>query len=229
MNLTLQPRHPDRPQPFRVRHPVTGWLTLAVVSVAVVVIVVSSAAAADGEVAEWEAETLRFFNDWPNWLEPPMWVLQQVGVIMAPVIGGLVIVWYTRNWLHLVPFVLVLPLKLGIEKSIIKQLVERERPYVSIGPEINVRGSAFEGLSYPSGHATTAFALGILVAGFLPPRWRPLPLCWAVVVAVARLYYGEHNILDVVAGAATGTAFAMVLWFTFLNRFARPDGPETRR
>lgn len=164
----------------------------------------------------------------PDWLEPIMWVLQQVGVLMAPVIGGLVIVWYTRQWQHLIPFVLVLPLKLGIEKGIVKRLVERERPYVSIGPEIHVRGPAFEGLSFPSGHATTAFALGVLVAGFLPPRWRPVPLLWAVVVAVARLYYGEHNLLDVIAGAATGTAFATILWFLVLNRFVEPDSDSAQ-
>ena len=36
-------------------------------------------------------------------------------------------------------------------------------------------------------------------------KWRPIPLIWAVVVGVARLYYGEHNMLDVVAGFAMGT------------------------
>ena len=63
----------------------------------------------------------------------------------------------------------------------------------------------------------------ILVAAFLPRKWRPVPIVWAFVVAVARLYYGEHNVLDVVAGAALGTMFASVLWFVFLNRFVDPD------
>lgn len=226
--MTLLARRPDRPQPFAIRHAVSARPALAVVGAATAVVVVTTAVARDGEVAGWEAATLRFFNDWPDWLEPIMWVLQQVGVLMAPVIGGLVIVWYTRQWQHLIPFVLVLPLKLGIEKGIVKRLVERERPYVSIGPEIHVRGPAFEGLSFPSGHATTAFALGVLVAGFLPPRWRPVPLLWAVVVAVARLYYGEHNLLDVIAGAATGTAFATILWFLVLNRFVEPDSDSAQ-
>ena len=138
---------------------------------------------------EWEAEVLRFFNSWPDWLKPMMWVLQQP----------------------------------GIEKGLVKQRVQRERPYVSIGPEINVGGPALEGLSFPSGQATTAFAPGMLLAAFLSPRWRPIPVVWAVVVGIARLYYGEHNLLDVVAGAAMGTMFATILWFVFLNRFAHPD------
>ena len=58
----------------------------------------------------------------------------------------------------------------------------------------------------------------MLLTAFVPPKWRIVPIGWAVVVAIARMYYGEHNLLDVVAGAALGTAFATVLWFVFLNR-----------
>ena len=199
---------------------------MVAVVVLAAVVVACSAVAWDGGVPKWEADALRFINDWPDWLEPLMWGLQQVGVFMAPVIAGLIVISFTRQWKHLIPFVLVLPLKLGIEKAIVKQLVDRERPFVSIGSDIKVRGPAFEGLSFPSGHATTAFALGVLVFAFVPPRWRPVPIAWAFIVAIARLYYGEHNILDVVAGAAIGTAFALMLWFLFLNRFVLTEtGP----
>ena len=85
-----------------------------------------------------------------------------------------------------------------------------------------MRGPGFEGLSFPSGHSTTAFAMFILVAAYVPSRWRALPITGAVIVAVARLYYGEHNFLDVLAGAAMGTAFATVLWFLFVNRVVDP-------
>ncbi len=187
------------------------------------VVVVTSVIAAAGDVPGWERSVLTFINGWPSWLEPPMWAIQQGGVLAAPLVAGLVIVAFTRTWRHLIPFVAVLPLKLGIEKGLVKQLVERERPFVSVGPEIDVRGPAFEGLSFPSGHATTAFAVAILLTAFLPKRWRPVPLIWAALVGVARLYYGEHNLLDVVAGAALGTMFATVLWFFFLNRHVHPD------
>ena len=137
---------------------------------------------------------------------------------MAPVIAGLVVVWFTRRWQHLLVFALILPLKLSVEKAIVKQLVDRERPYTSLGSDLDVSGPQLAGLSFPSGHSTTATAMAVLLAAFLPPKWRPLPLAWAVIVSTARLYYGEHNLLDVVAGAALGTAFAVVLWFAVLNR-----------
>lgn len=207
-----------------VRHAVSPGRLVATIVVTLAVVGVTSAVAWDGEVLGWEASVLRFFNDWPDWLEPPLWVLQQFGLLFTPLTAGLVIVWYTRRWQHFAAFAAVAPLKLGIEKLLIKQHVERERPFVSVGPEIQVRGPAFEGLSFPSGHTTTAFATAVLIGAFLPPRWRPLPLIWAAIVGVARLYYGEHNFLDVVAGAALGTMFATVLWFVFLNRFTGPRG-----
>lgn len=205
-----------------VRHAVSLWRLIVTVTLALAVVAVTSAVAWDGEVADWEASILRFFNDWPDWLEPPLWVLQQFGLLFAPVTAGLVIVWYSRRWQHFAAFAAVAPLKLGIEKLLIKQHVERERPFVSVGSDIQVRGPAFEGLSFPSGHTTTAFATAVLIGAFLPPRWRPLPMIWAVVVGIARLYYGEHNFLDVVAGAALGTMFATVLWFALLNRVVDP-------
>ncbi|MFW2335215.1 phosphatase PAP2 family protein [Ilumatobacter sp.] len=214
---------PQRRQPFAVRDAMSTTRMVTSVAVSLVVLVASSAIAWNGEVPDWEADLLRWMNDWPDWLEPIMWTLQQVGVLAGPLIGGLVIARVARRWEYLIPFLLLMPLKLFIEKAVLKQLVERQRPFVSIGPDITVRGPAFEGLSFPSGHATTAVAFGILVAAFLPPRWRPLPVLWAAAVCVARIYFGEHNVLDVVAGAALGTLFATVLWFTILNRWVEPD------
>jgi len=217
-----QSNRPARRAPFALNHAVSAPVAMATVAAAASVIVATSAVAWDGDVPGWELDVLEFFNGWPDWLEPLIWAVQQVGNLVSPIIAGLIIVYFTRNWRHLVPFVAVLPLKLGFEKAVVKQLVERERPFQSVGPEIEVRGPGFEGLSFPSGHTTTAFAVGILVSAFLPPRWRPLPVLWAAAVGISRLYYGEHNFLDVVAGAAMGTAFAALLWFVFLNRLVDP-------
>jgi len=212
-------------QLFATRHRISAIQTVVVSGVAMVVIVASSVTAADGSVAPWEESVLLFFNGWYDWLEPPMWVLQQVGVIGTPIVVALIVYYFTRRWQYLVAFAAILPLKLVIEKGVVKKLVERDRPFESVGPHINVRGPAFEGLSFPSGHATTVFAVGILLAVLLPSRWRPVPVVWAGVVAIARLYYGEHNFLDVVAGAAIGTLFAVLLWYVLLNRVV-DDQPE---
>ncbi len=218
-----EPQSSDCQSFLVVCHTVSRRRLAITVLVTLAAIVASSLIAWDGNVAGWERSVLEFINGWPDFLEPAFWALQQPGVLFAPVIVGLVVFSQTRQWQHFAAFAAILPLKLGIEKGLVKQLVQRERPFVSTGEWVNVRGPAFEGLSFPSGHTTTAFATAILLSAFLPKRWRPVPIIWATIVGIARIYYGEHNALDIVAGAALGTLFATGLWFIFLNRFAHPD------
>ncbi len=213
---------PGRPV-FVVRDELPARLAIVVVGAALVVLVVSSTIVSSGEVEEWEADALRFVNGWPDWLEPMMWVLQQVGVLGAPIVAGALIAWRAGRWQYAIPFVVLGPVKLAVEWLILKQLIERGRPAETVGADIIVRGTAHEGLGFPSGHATTAAAFAVLMVAFVPPRWRGVPIVWAVVVGLARLYSGEHNVLDVVAGLAVGTIYAMVLWFAILNRLVEPE------
>ena len=203
---------------FEPTQRISGRLVVAVWVIGIVVVLVTSAIAFDGEVPDWERDLLLWFNGWPDFLEPIFWVIQQFGITFAPVIAAVIVFYKTRNWWHLAAISAILPAKLLLEKAIVKQLVERNRPFQSIGPEINVRGPAFEGLSFPSGHTTTSVALGLLLLAFVPKKWKPVVLFFGFMTPIIRLYYGEHNILDVVAGTALGSMFAVALWFTLVNR-----------
>jgi undecaprenyl-diphosphatase len=176
-------------------------------------------------VAPIEADVLLWINGWPDGLEPGMWAVQQFGMLFATIAVGVAVAVAGRRWTLAIPFVLVIPLKLLVERAVLKYLVDRQRPYVSYGPEIVVRGGNFDGLSYPSGHAVTSFAIAVLAYALLPPRWRVVPIVWAVLVGVARLYMGEHNLYDIVAGAALGVIFGVVLWSLVLARPSIAGGP----
>ncbi len=80
--------------------------------------------------------------------------------------------------------------------------------------------------SFPSGHTTTAFAVGIAAALAAPPRWRRLVAAGAFVygtaIGVATIAAGWHRPSDV-AGAllvVTGWAAAVVLAVVLLDRDA---------
>jgi undecaprenyl-diphosphatase len=92
---------------------------------------------------------------------------------------------------------------------LIKPVVDRLRPYeVLAGARLIDQRPATA--SFPSGHATRAFA-GALAASRLFPAgqvvWWPL----AVAIGVSRIYVGAHWPSDVLAGALLGLAVA---WFT---------------
>ena len=67
------------------------------------------------------------------------------------------------------------------------------------------------GLSFVSGHAILTFAIAGLLALVLPRRWAVVAFVLASLNAVARVYLGAHNPLDVVGGAAVGLAIAAAL------------------
>jgi membrane-associated phospholipid phosphatase len=66
--------------------------------------------------------------------------------------------------------------------------------------------------SFPSGHATAAFAMMLALSVLLgKPRWGPPLALVAVLMAWTRVYLSQHFLADIVAGAAIGTVTGVVL------------------
>ena len=64
--------------------------------------------------------------------------------------------------------------------------------------------------SFPSGHATTAFAAAVLLTLWYP-RWAGVWLGLAVLVGLSRVVLGSHFPSDVLVGALLGSAVALVV------------------
>src|SRR5882672_8560037 len=104
--------------------------------------------------------------------------------------------------------------------EVIKWIVGRGRPFV--GGEANVFNfSHFAGTpaysSFPSGHATTAFALAVAVAAVWPGS-RMAMVVYALIIAATRLVLLAHHPSDVVAGALVGVIGAMLVRYWFAAR-----------
>ncbi len=108
----------------------------------------------------WEEAAFHAINDLPDWLYAPMWVFQLAGPLFVPVIVA-VGAGFFRRWQLAAALIIFVPLKLIVEKLVVKQLVERERPGTTIcgAPDDfdeacgNFRGDVpLDGLSFVSGH-----------------------------------------------------------------------------
>jgi membrane-associated phospholipid phosphatase len=167
------------------------------------VLVVASALVADsGTVGPAERAVFEAVNGLPDALRWPMWVFQLLGLVGLPLVVALGAAVF-RRWRLVFVCVALVPLKLYVEKGVLKQLVHRERPgRTEVDPILRDVPSA--GVSYPSGHAIVAFALATVLTPYLGPRWRIVVWALAGLNGVARVYLGAHNPLDIVGGAGAG-------------------------
>jgi membrane-associated phospholipid phosphatase len=98
----------------------------------------------------------------------------------------------------------------GIAGSLIKNIIGRARPkfFETLGP-LDFRPFAFEAdhAGFPSGHATTIFALAAALAMLWPGARVPLLVAGAWIAA-SRALIGAHYAADVLAGMALGCAVA---------------------
>jgi membrane-associated phospholipid phosphatase len=138
--------------------------------------------------------------------------------IVAPALRGI------QRWLLLglgtrLQFIFCAVAVANLVTEVLKYCIGRGRPFV--GESGVFHFSHFAGssayASFPSGHATTAFALALAVAAVWPQA-RVAMAIYALVIATSRLVLLAHHPSDVVAGAMVGIVGTVFVRYWFAAR-----------
>ena len=115
----------------------------------------------------------------------------------------------------------------SFSSAFLKPFVARLRPChdAALANYINIVNGCGSKFGFVSSHAANSFALAIIIALVLPPKYTYLKLIlffWAVVVSYSRIYLGVHFPGDVLGGALLGLLTGSLAWYLFkilLQRF----------
>ena len=139
-------------------------------------------------------------------LDPVMVAFSYFGAYAWIVLAVLMGFARPRKWPGVFQIMLAIGLSTLLTDTVLKPLVGRSRPYVGRA-EIEVIGVKLSNASFPSTHASNAFAGAYAISSVFRPA-RAVVWTIAAFASVARVYVGVHYPLDVMFGGIVGLAAA---------------------
>jgi len=168
-----------------------------------------------------DAWVFMLFNmrGYPTWLDRFMWLITQLGNMLAALMSAFLFFIFNQRPLAVVIVIGTFTLWLLVE--IIKTIAKRDRPFLTLD-QTRVIGLREIGDSFPSGHTTQIFFLTTLIVYYFQLGLGESIALYAVaaLVGFTRIYVGAHYPRDVFAGMVLGSIWGILAtlvgpyWFT---------------
>ncbi len=170
-----------------------------------------------------------------DWFFPSVTVLGNEGLFF--IVLGILFLLFRKTRKSGASILIALLFGLLMTNMFLKTLVARPRPYVD---ELSIfhdfwlaigHGVESESGSFPSGHATSAFAAMFALFWSADKRYSWTGLILAALIGFSRIYIHVHYASDIIAGALVGficgtLAFLLIRWV--FGRLERIDTPAAR-
>ncbi|WNY26726.1 phosphatase PAP2 family protein [Methanolapillus ohkumae] len=118
----------------------------------------------------------------------------------------------TRKYSYVIVFALLLS---NLIVFLLKIYVDRPRPFVELNiPKSDILVYASPYMSFPSGHAASAFSTAVVMIWYFR-KWTVPAVALAVIAAAARVYLMVHYPSDVIGGAIIGILFSAAVILIF--------------
>jgi len=147
--------------------------------------------------------------------------LGEVGIVWFVIGACLVFKEESKNHRLFIPLGVAAGLAWSIAELILKPLVVRLRPSSALNAATVIGGFPL-GYSFPSTHATFAFALAVVLA-YKEPKWKKGLFLLAFAISLSRVYLGHHYPSDVVAGGLLGWGIGslVIRWYKEISNKKR--------
>ena len=152
-------------------------------------------------------------------------VLGSTGAVAVAAVVLAAFTWWWWRSLRLAVVCVLGPALAGIGQIVLKEVIGRPRPS-------SAALSGESGFGFPSGHASGATALAVVIVLLAFAAFHPLravvviaAVLYAVAVAAARVVVGAHLPLDVLGAALLGTVATLVAILVLLPERATASDP----
>jgi membrane-associated phospholipid phosphatase len=172
-------------------------------------VLVASALPIDrAHVSAAEIAVFHAVNGLPGAAYWPVWVVMQLGQVLA--VPATAVVALVARRVRLALDLALSGAAAYVLAKVVKVVVYRGRPGQLLD-DVILRHAPASGHGFVAGHAATAFALAAAAFPYLGKRGRWVAVGAAAIVAAARVYVGAHLPLDALGGAALGWMSASVV------------------